>query len=228
MTHTFHAGDFTTESGATIPDVTVAYRTWGSPEAQPAGASGGNAVFIGHALTGHPDVMEWWPGLVGPGRVIDPARHFVICANALGSCYGTTGPGTLTPEAQPAGAQPAGAQPAGASGARMQRLGSRFPRITIRDQAGCTRGCWTTSASSASRSPRAARWAGCRRSNSRSKRAAWTGCCSSAWAPSTRRGRSASPRRSASRSRPTASGATVITPPTLRQRPVSRQHARWR
>ncbi|WP_412069859.1 homoserine O-acetyltransferase MetX [Rubrivirga sp. IMCC43871] len=108
QTHTFDR--FTTEAGARLPVVTVAYRTWGA-----LNAAADNAVVVCHALTGDADAAAWWPGVVGPGRVADPARHFVICANALGSCYGTTGPATV--------------------GADGRRLGSRFPRIAVRDQA---------------------------------------------------------------------------------------------
>jgi len=108
--HTLHLPRFTTERGDRLPDVTVAYQTWGT-----LNEAADNAVVICHALTGDSGAASWWPGVVGPGRLADPERHFVICANALGSCYGTTGPNTLD-----------------ASGTR---LGSRFPRITIRDQA---------------------------------------------------------------------------------------------
>lgn len=101
---------FVTERGDRLPGVTVAYRTWGT-----LNAAADNAVVVCHALTGDTDAASWWPGLVGPGRLVNPDRHFVICANALGSCYGTTGPGTLDAEGR--------------------RLGSRFPRVTIRDQA---------------------------------------------------------------------------------------------
>ncbi len=107
---TFHLARFTTEAGDRLPDVTVAYRTWGT-----LSAAAGNAVVVCHALTGDTDAPSWWPGVVGEGRVVDPARQFVICANALGSCYGTTGPATLDADGR--------------------RLGSRFPRVTIRDQA---------------------------------------------------------------------------------------------
>ncbi len=101
---------FVTERGDRLPGVTVAYRTWGR-----LNAAADNAVVICHALTGDADAPAWWPGLIGPGRLVDPDRHFVVCANALGSCYGTTGPGTLDADGR--------------------RLGSRFPRVTIRDQA---------------------------------------------------------------------------------------------
>ncbi len=111
MTHLFSpAAPFVTERGDTLDGVTVAYRTWGALDADAA-----NAVVVCHALTGDADAPAWWPGLVGPGLVVDPARHFVVCANALGSCYGTTGPGTAAPDGR--------------------RLGRRFPRITVRDQA---------------------------------------------------------------------------------------------
>ena len=107
---TLHVSTFTTEAGARLPDVAVAYRTWGA-----LNDAADNAVVVCHALTGDADAAGWWPGVVGPGRIADPERHFVVCANALGSCYGTTGPATLD--------------------AQGRRLGSRFPRVTVRDQA---------------------------------------------------------------------------------------------
>ena len=117
-TETFRLDRFTTEAGARLPDVDVAYRTWGT-----LNDAADNAVVVCHALTGDADAASWWPGMVGPGRVVDPARHFVVCANALGSCYGTTGPATLDVSAS---------RPGRASG---RRLGSRFPRVAVRDQA---------------------------------------------------------------------------------------------
>ncbi|HEV3153334.1 MAG TPA: alpha/beta fold hydrolase [Candidatus Baltobacteraceae bacterium] len=53
------------------------------------------AVFVAHALTGNSRVTEWWSGLVGPGKLLDPDRWYVIGINALGSCYGSTGPLTV-------------------------------------------------------------------------------------------------------------------------------------
>ncbi|WP_095508602.1 homoserine O-acetyltransferase MetX [Rubrivirga marina] len=103
-------GPFTTEAGVRLPDVTVAFRTWGALD-----AAASNAAVVCHALTGDSDAAAWWPGLVGSGRLVDPERQFVVCANALGSCYGTTGPGTLDADGR--------------------RFGSRFPSVTIRDQA---------------------------------------------------------------------------------------------
>jgi homoserine O-acetyltransferase len=86
-------GAFPLESGARLPAVTVAYRTWGR-----LGAGGDNAVLVCHALTGSADVDRWWGPLLGPGRALDPDRDFVVCSNVLGSCYGTTGPTSLRPK----------------------------------------------------------------------------------------------------------------------------------
>lgn len=77
----------TLESGARLAPVTVAYRTWGR-----LARDGGNCVLVCHALTGSADVDRWWPGLLGPGRALDPERDLVVCANVPGSCYGSTGP----------------------------------------------------------------------------------------------------------------------------------------
>jgi homoserine O-acetyltransferase/O-succinyltransferase len=100
---------FTTESGFTFEQPTVAYRTWGS-----LNAARDNAVIVCHALTGTADAADWWGGLFGPGRLLDPERHFIVCANILGSCYGTTGPRSIDPVA-----------------GRPYR--GRFPVATIRD-----------------------------------------------------------------------------------------------
>ena len=102
-------GPFTLESGASLPSVTVAFRTWGRRD-----EDGGNAVLVCHALTGSADVDRWWGDLLGPGRALDPGRDFVVCSNVLGSCYGTTGPTSPHP---------------GGPG----RWGGDFPAITVRD-----------------------------------------------------------------------------------------------
>jgi homoserine O-acetyltransferase len=93
----FDLGEFRTESGFTFPSVRVAYQTWGTLD-----ADGSNAIYVAHALTGDSHVTGeagpghltagWWSGLVGPGRPIDTTRYFVVCANVLGGCQGTTGP----------------------------------------------------------------------------------------------------------------------------------------
>src|SRR5947199_6023808 len=51
-----------------------------------------NVIWICHALTANSDPMQWWPDLVGNGKLFDPGEHFIICVNILGSCYGSTGP----------------------------------------------------------------------------------------------------------------------------------------
>ena len=85
---TFERGrPFNLESGAVIPGFRLAYTTAGQlSEAKD------NVVWIFHALTGNSDPFDWWSGLVGTGKIIDPTRHFIVCANMPGSCYGSTGP----------------------------------------------------------------------------------------------------------------------------------------
>jgi len=79
--------EFRLENGAVLEEVRIAYRTWGD-----IANADEHAILICHALTGSADVEAWWPGIIGPGRAFDPARDFIVCANILGSCYGTTGP----------------------------------------------------------------------------------------------------------------------------------------
>ncbi len=107
------------ELGGTLPGLTVAYEAWGTLD-----AAHSNAVLVLHALTGdshaagpsgpaHP-TAGWWDPLIGPGASIDTDRYFVVSPNVLGGCRGTTGPSTTAPDGKP--------------------WGSRFPRLTIRDQ----------------------------------------------------------------------------------------------
>ncbi|QDA60630.1 homoserine O-acetyltransferase MetX [Hymenobacter jejuensis] len=97
------------ESGATLPHVQVAYHTYGT-----LNANHDNVVWVCHALTANSNVLEWWPGLFGENCHFDPAEYFIVCANILGSCYGSTGP--LTPDP-----------------ATGEALFSRFPLLTVRD-----------------------------------------------------------------------------------------------
>lgn len=60
--------------------------------------SKGNVVWVFHALTANSDANEWWPGLVGEGKIFDPAKHFIVCVNMPGSCYGSIGPMDVDPE----------------------------------------------------------------------------------------------------------------------------------
>ncbi|MDR6852577.1 homoserine O-acetyltransferase [Sphingomonas sp. BE123] len=111
-------GPLRLDGGVLLSPVEIAYETYGT-----LAADGSNAILICHALTGDQHVASnhpitgkpgWWTRMVGPGKPIDPARHFVICANVLGSCMGSSGPATVNP----------------ATGAPW---GMSFPVITIRD-----------------------------------------------------------------------------------------------
>jgi homoserine O-acetyltransferase/O-succinyltransferase len=81
---------FTTETGAELPELEIGYHTWGKLDKE-----GNNVIWICHALTANSDVEAWWPGMVGKGLLFDPEVYFIVCANVLGGCYGTTGPATV-------------------------------------------------------------------------------------------------------------------------------------
>ncbi|MBE2187670.1 MAG: homoserine O-acetyltransferase [Rhodothermales bacterium] len=99
---------FAFAGGNVFEDVPVALHAWGTLNER-----ADNAVVVCHALTGFPDVSEWWEPLLGPGRVLDTERFFVVCLNVPGSPYGTLSPASKDADGQ--------------------RLGSRFPVPTIRD-----------------------------------------------------------------------------------------------
>ncbi len=81
------------ESGTTLPKVDIAFNTFGTMNADKS-----NVVWICHAFSANSDPTEWWPGMVGNGKFIDPDKYFIVCANMLGSCYGSTGPLSINPE----------------------------------------------------------------------------------------------------------------------------------
>lgn len=83
---------FALECGETLPGLQIAYHTYGT-----LNEAGDNAVWVCHALTASSDVADWWPHTVEAGRFLDPARYFVVCANFIGSHYGTTGPLSVNP-----------------------------------------------------------------------------------------------------------------------------------
>ncbi len=83
---------FPLEAGGELPALDIAYTAVGRHP-----RDGGRVVWICHALTANADPLEWWPGMVERGGVIDPDHDYVVCANILGSCYGTTGPESLDP-----------------------------------------------------------------------------------------------------------------------------------
>ncbi|MBE6181409.1 MAG: homoserine O-acetyltransferase [Rikenellaceae bacterium] len=78
---------FELETGHTLPTLRIAYHTYGELNAERD-----NVVWVCHALTANSDVADWWPHTVEEGRFLDPTRYFIVCANILGSHYGTTGP----------------------------------------------------------------------------------------------------------------------------------------
>lgn len=107
------------ENGRTLPAVRLAYETWGTPAPDRS-----NAVLVLHAFTGDAHVSGpagpgqpqagWWSDVVGPGRVLDTRRWFVVAPNVLGGCGGSTGPSSPAPDGRP--------------------WGSRFPIVSTRDQ----------------------------------------------------------------------------------------------
>ena len=84
--HNLDIGALQLESGARLESVRQRIATYGDPRSP--------AVLVPHALTGSSRVGDWWGGLVGEGKLLDPAQWFIIGINALGSCYGSTGPST--------------------------------------------------------------------------------------------------------------------------------------
>ncbi|MBC7626671.1 homoserine O-acetyltransferase [Ferruginibacter sp.] len=97
------------ESGGTLPELTIAYTTYGQLNEKKS-----NVVWVCHALTANSDAADWWKGIVGPQHVIDPEKYFIVCANILGSCYGSSGPLSINP-------------------ATGQPYFHSFPLVTIRD-----------------------------------------------------------------------------------------------
>lgn len=93
MPDTLTVPQFTFEDGTTLRDVAVAYQTWGT-----LNAAGDNAVVACHPLTGDANVADWWGGILGEDRALDPNCDFVICLNVPGSPYGSVSPVTENPE----------------------------------------------------------------------------------------------------------------------------------
>lgn len=108
-------GEYTFETGGYLPQVNLAYETWGR-----LNQSASNAILVTHALTGDAHVSRgdsdydgWWEDFVGPGKAIDTEQYFVVSVNIVGGCNGSTGPGSLDSHAV--------------------AWGSRFPFTTIKD-----------------------------------------------------------------------------------------------
>ncbi len=97
------------DGGGRLNGVDISYHSYGSLNGDKT-----NVVWVCHALTANSDVEAWWPGMVGPGALFDTDRFFVICANTLGSCYGTTGPESIDPD-------------------KLEPYYHAFPLISVRD-----------------------------------------------------------------------------------------------
>jgi homoserine O-acetyltransferase len=100
---------FELENGDILPKLTIAYHTYGELNNDKS-----NVVWICHALTANSNAAAWWPGVVGEKSFVDPSKYFIVCANIIGSCYGSTGPLTADPLTK-------------------QIYFSNFPMVTIRD-----------------------------------------------------------------------------------------------
>lgn len=108
--HLYHFTEpFTLESGESLKELDIAYHTFGSLNEKKD-----NVVWVCHALTANSDVADWWPHTVEKDCFLDPDRWFVVCANIIGSCYGSTGPTSINPS----------------TGAPYY---DAFPKLTIRD-----------------------------------------------------------------------------------------------
>lgn len=101
--------EFELESGVKLPSLTIAYDTYGVRNEDSS-----NVIWVCHALTANSDVADWWPHTVEEGCFLDPDKYFTVCANFLGSHYGTTGPLSENPETG-------------------EPWYGDFPRITVRD-----------------------------------------------------------------------------------------------
>ena len=100
---------FLLENGGVLPELTLGYHTFGTLNTERT-----NVLWVCHALTANSDVSDWWSGLYGPGNIFDPEKYFIVCANMIGSCYGSTGPRSMNPSTGKA-------------------YGKDFPLVSIRD-----------------------------------------------------------------------------------------------
>ena len=108
-----HNAPFKLESGEVLPSLEIAYDTFGE-----LNEAKDNVIWVCHALTANSDVADWWPHTVEQGKFLDPERYFIVCANFLGSHYGTTSPLSVNP-------------------ATDKKWYYDFPRITVRDMVAC-------------------------------------------------------------------------------------------
>ncbi|MGF7232421.1 homoserine O-acetyltransferase family protein [Arachidicoccus sp.] len=91
-----HNEEFVLESGKKIPSFHLQYTTYGKLNANKS-----NVVWVFHALTANSEASDWWPGLIGKGKIFNPETHFIICANVPGSCYGSLSPLDISATGEP-------------------------------------------------------------------------------------------------------------------------------
>ncbi len=108
-----HNAPLTLESGEVLPSLDIVYDTFGS-----LNEAKDNVIWVCHALTANSDVADWWPHTVEEGRFLDPTRYFIVCANFLGSHYGTTSPLSINPTTG-------------------EKWYYDFPRVSVRDMVAC-------------------------------------------------------------------------------------------
>ena len=106
---TYLTRNFMLESGQVLPQAQVRYKTFGK-----LNAKRDNLFVVCHALTGNSSLEQWWGSMLGPGKTFDTDKYLVVCANVLGSCYGSTGPRSINPKTN-------------------TPYGVDFPQVTIRD-----------------------------------------------------------------------------------------------
>lgn len=109
---TFAVKNYMLESGAVLKKAEARYATFGTLD-----TSKDNVIVVCHALTGNARLDEWWAPLLGPGKPFDTDKYLIVCANTLGSCYGSTGPPSINPDTG-------------------KPYGVDFPDVTIRDSVG--------------------------------------------------------------------------------------------
>ena len=108
-----HSTPIELESGAVLQELDITYDTFGT-----LNEAKDNVIWVCHALTANSDVADWWPHTVEEGRFLDPTRYFIVCANFLGSHYGTTSPLSVNPDTG-------------------EKYYYDFPQITVRDMIKC-------------------------------------------------------------------------------------------
>jgi homoserine O-acetyltransferase len=109
MENYLYQREFVLECGKALSGIRIAYKTYGKLNADKS-----NVIWVCHALTANAEATRWWPGLIGEEALISPDKYFIVCANILGSCYGSTGPLSIDPNTH-------------------QPYYSTFPLVTIRD-----------------------------------------------------------------------------------------------